>query len=170
MDLYRAIQLRALLCVTKEDPDYTLRRMLRWYSKTFHTSLSAVEDMPVEDVVQTYYEEHFAELDEEALEKVREDLLETDDEKKARLRAADEEEADGFEYAKIVEEEEAVKAKLEETKKKKPEDGMLAEVEIPGALGKQELPPNIIMKFEVSEDEFEKEIEGYGLMDQPKKR
>jgi hypothetical protein len=111
-DLYDSVQVTALAAVVKgTDPNYVLRRIFRWYSEKFHTPLHRVEDLPVHDVLQNYYEAQyeamldankFAELDEE-----RRRLMMTDADWLAARRAVDEEEADAAEFAQVVAEEEA---------------------------------------------------------------
>jgi primosomal protein N' len=56
MELLEAIEISALKSVLQPDDDYFLRRIFRWYSEKFHTPLGEVADLPVEDVLQTYFE------------------------------------------------------------------------------------------------------------------
>jgi hypothetical protein len=44
------------------DPEYYLRRIFRWYSKTFATPLHEVEELPLSDVLQHYWEEHYEDM------------------------------------------------------------------------------------------------------------
>jgi hypothetical protein len=56
MDLFEAIEISALKSVLKPDDEYFLRRIFRWYSEKFHTALHEVEDLPLDDVLTTYFE------------------------------------------------------------------------------------------------------------------
>lgn len=44
--------------------EYLLRRIMRDYSVWFHTPLHVVEELPVDDVLQAYWERHYEEIDE----------------------------------------------------------------------------------------------------------
>ena len=175
-----AIRAQALLAVLKPDQDYEVRRILRWYSKTFFTPLPVVEEMPFDDVLRDYFECHFEEMEEDALEQIRLDLIETDEDRNKRLRAIDEEKADADEYARIVRQEEEVRERTKASKKAaapatlptpKPQP-MLSrsttkESELP-SVPASALPPDISMSF-MSDAEFEDEINGLGAMKQPLK-
>lgn len=176
MDVYKAIRLRALRSVLFPDKDYIIRRTLRWYSKTFFTPLREVEDLPLEDVFQAYYEERYATLSDEDLDHEREDLLVTDEERYDRAVAEEAEEAEMFELSKIIAAEEAAKRRaakktstpeqLAEIQHAQPEPMKLAEPLLP-ALPKV-LPPDITMTF-MTDDAFEAEVDGFGSMSQPVK-
>lgn len=58
MDDARVIRTLALREVVSErpTPEYQLRHIQRWYSKQFHTPLHMVEELPLDDVLQHYYE------------------------------------------------------------------------------------------------------------------
>jgi hypothetical protein len=64
VDVYRAIRVHAYADVVAGKPthDYSLRSIFRWYSEKFHTPLHLVEDLPVYDVMQHYYEWHAEQL------------------------------------------------------------------------------------------------------------
>lgn len=181
MDFFKAVRLIALKQVQDPDRDYLVRKVHRWYSKTFSTPLAEVYDLPLEDVFQAYFEERYEDMSEEDRDTERLELLETEAQRIARLRREDEDEADADAYARIVAEEE--KAAAEAKAKKKTEQPMLGEVPDRPTLGvgssisresvlptvPKELPPNITMQF-VDPDEFENEIEGFGAMAPPPKQ
>lgn len=48
--------------------EYRVRRVQRWYSKTFHVPLPDVADLPWEDVLLAWYESHYEEMEPELLE------------------------------------------------------------------------------------------------------
>ena len=114
MDLHKAIRIRAYRAVTGPlTRDYMYRRIMRWYSKTFSTPLSQVEEFPVEDVLQVYYEETYEEMDEEQRQGELSLLLQTDED---LLEARAEEDEFDLE-AWTVEREIAKEEKKKEAKK-----------------------------------------------------
>lgn len=86
LDLLKAIRLCAFGAVKDKAPDYVLRLIFRWYSKTFHTPLEEVDDLPVEHVLTHYFEERYEAMDEAELDQEDESLRETHDERLARER------------------------------------------------------------------------------------
>jgi hypothetical protein len=89
MHYYEAIKARALYSVLKPDTDYYVRRIYRWYSKTFHTPLEEVFDLPIEMILREYFEEYFEGLEEEDLDGQLEEMTETEDQRKERLAFED---------------------------------------------------------------------------------
>lgn len=171
--VFGAVRLCALQNVLNPDTAYRLRQILRWYSKTFHTPLPEVEELPLEYVLEHYYESTYEEMDEDARDDERKELLMTDEQRSTleRQEISDADEAD--EFARIVKEEEAAKANLTDVNLKKDDNPLIPLPPLQkGELGQGntvELPPDIQMNF-VDPDDFERELEGFGLMDQPKKR
>jgi hypothetical protein len=128
MDIFEAVKINALQSVVNPDSDYYLRFMFRWYSKTFHTPLHVVPDLPLIDVLTAYYENMYENMKEE-------DLYE----EKLRSSMTPEEWAD-----KLKQEEMDDLAFLEAFQsKKKVEDVRLRE-------GKKELVPNMEDGFALS--------------------
>lgn len=176
MDTFTAIRLRALQTVMRPGRDYLIRRTLRWYSKTFYTPLREVEELPLEDVFQAYYEEQYAAMSEEELDRERTELLTTEEERYERILAEEAEEAELFEMRRVLAAEERAK-KLKATKV---EQGKIAEVKpqtqapiapvvAPKTELPKELPPGISMTF-VSDADFEAELDGFGAMAPPPKQ
>lgn len=170
MDRYRALRLRAMQAVEHPDSDDQLRSIFRWYSRTFHTPLHLVEELPVDDVLSAYYEESYEGMNDEERKRETAELLETPEQKKIRLRQKDEERAEAFEFARIAAEEERRKEDRKRLADLKPEGAKplavqkTPEASLPKPLKDlKELPPDIEMKF-VDDAEFEKEIEGFGTM------
>ena len=62
IDYIRSLQLLALEAIEMQDSDSFYRKVCRWYSKTFYTPLTTVEDMPTDQVLLTYYEETLSEM------------------------------------------------------------------------------------------------------------
>jgi hypothetical protein len=178
MDQYRAIRLRALGAVVKPNKDYIIRKVLRWYSKTFFTPLAQVEDLPLEDVFQAFYEEKYAEMSEEEVEAERQELLTSDQDRYEQILAEEAEEAEMFETGKLMAAQMRAKKALVAT----PQKGNIADIrhQVPGPIRSmeapeselpsvpRELPPGISMTF-VSESDFEQELETLGAMSQPER-
>jgi hypothetical protein len=84
------------------DADYRLRYINRWYSKTFHTPLHVVDDLPTEDVLIHFYECQFEDLEEAERLKSISELLESIDERKKRLLLEADDGKDGEAWFKSV--------------------------------------------------------------------
>lgn len=176
MHYFPALRLQALKAVMAPDEEANLRYIMRWYSRNYHTPLHVVETLPLEDIYQTFYEHTYEELDEADRKQELADLLETPEEKRAKERAKDEERAEIFEYARQIAEQERKKEEKKRLADLKPEQkqSLMAPKQAPqSTLPKtqlnqaikdmKELPPNIEMRF-ISEEEMERELEGYGSM------
>ena len=172
MNYYLALRLQALRAVLAPDEDANLRSIFRWYSRTFHTPLHQVEELPVEDILTAFYEQSYEDLSEEDRKAELDELLETPEERKVRMRLKDEERAEAFEFARLSAEQERRKEakKLADLKPEsgrplipqKPPETSLPKNVVPGSAMK-ELPPNIEMKF-VSDDDFEAELNAEAMM------
>lgn len=96
MDLGLFHQLRILSAaeVARKRPSaaYSIRQIFRWYSKTFHTPLHQVADIPLYDVIQAYYESSFESMEEEDFKKEIHELAMSKEEKEAFHFAEDAEE------------------------------------------------------------------------------
>lgn len=91
-ELFKQIRLIAARNVKKVPQDYFERYLIRWYSRTYHTSIAEVMEIPTADILLAFYEERYAEYDPEDLQKEINELIETEAEKAARLQIEDEEE------------------------------------------------------------------------------
>src|SRR5882762_7553048 len=111
VNLFNALRTVALRDVLKEAPDYQIRSIFRWYSKTFHVPLPEVDMLPMDDVLQAFYECQYEDMDIDEREKERQLLIESDEERHKRLMAEALEEFDRVSF-----EEEA--NKLAETQNK----------------------------------------------------
>lgn len=89
MNNVHAICLEALHAVMNGDSAYQVRRILRWYSREFHTPLHVVEDLPLDDVIQVYFECEFEVLSAKDRLKRAADLIETEEERAARVAEED---------------------------------------------------------------------------------
>lgn len=167
MNIYEAIRFAALRNVVKEgDLDYAMRKIFRWYSKTFHTPLHVVEELPTEYILQHYWESQYEDLDEQKLEQETVILTKTEAQKKAEDKAWDAEQAEEVEFAKVAA---AMPVKIadlkpEPTKPLVPEPPP-APTQLENTVEKvnqlteilsniKELPPDVHMSF-VSEEEME---------------
>ncbi len=183
MHLVEAIRLCSLYAVVShknkkvEDQEYALRRIFRWYSKTYHTPLHMVDQLPLMDVLTAYWEEEFEGLEAPDLEQAVEEVLV--DPEMTRKKQIEEDWVDAEAYEIGVEELEAQnkalkKRKLEEIaaprKDKAPGMGQLRSPEssLPTPSTKA---PEIAMQF-VSEEDMDMESDdvGFGLMEPPKKQ
>jgi hypothetical protein len=90
VDELHAIALEALRAVIEDDDEYRTRRILRWYSREFHTPLHVVEDLPLDDVWQAFFEVQFEQMSEKKRLIRAAELTETPEERAARQREAHE--------------------------------------------------------------------------------
>lgn len=152
LDYIDAIRLKALRAVLDPDASAWFRSVMRWYSREFSTPLKEVADLDIEEVLVAYFEEQYSSLKDgdehgqETLDRILQELIETQDERQTRKlkEKADEEQA--RELLKIAEEA-ARQAKekgniLENKKQHKPEE--LKAVAQPQATPH---PPDIEIKF-----------------------
>jgi len=161
MSLFKALRLQALRAVTDPDHDYHIRRIHRWYSKTFSTPLHEVLLLDEEDVLTAYYEDLYENMEEPELKEEKAELLMTEKELRSRERSKDAERAEIFEYARIAAEQERKKEakKLADVKKDEPK----VFKNLP------KIEPDMEIKFMSAED-FETELEGFGSMVPPDKQ
>lgn len=182
MDRFKALRLLAIKAVLEPDNEAHLRHVFRWYSKTFHTPLHIVETLDEDDVLQAFYESWFEDMNEDDREKELAELLETETQRRERLRKLDAERAESFDFARFSAEQEEKARKLSEIdpKKEAPLQDPAFKAATKSLTPASALPkvaqdkapkmePDIEMKF-VSSDEFEKELEGWGPIAPEKKK
>jgi hypothetical protein len=75
VDYHYALQLRAMHAVVHPDGEAFMRRVKRFYSKTFNVPLPDVDDVPEEDVLTAFYEETFSSMMEDDREELLQELL-----------------------------------------------------------------------------------------------
>lgn len=174
MTFVEAIQLLAFRDVLLETPEYRVRSIQRWYSTTFNTPLLTVEnDIPLAVVIQHYYETLFETMEPEQLEETKKLLLETDAQRRERLKAEDAEAA-GSEEIHVMLEEEAKRLAANPKAANLPiahtprDGGQLPETRLPDTLP-QELPPDIHLTF-VTPEELERRVEDFGAVPSMKKQ
>jgi len=110
-----SIRLLAYWSVTHPDRDYHIRRVHRWYSKTFSTPLHEVYQLPLDDVLRVYFEELYESMDDPQREEELGVLAESEAEKVARLKRESAEEAADYDFWKLAEEEAKAEEEEEET-------------------------------------------------------
>lgn len=176
----------AYLAATKrieETPvDYQLRRIFRDYSERFHTPLYIVRTLPLDEVLQDYWEACYEDMKaEDMLADIR--RLSQDPE---RARAArEQEDADEVDLYRMAQDEkkassQAALKKLDEVVNRfrnavvKKEGGIKAgmggrEADLvqPVKAPPKKLEEGISMRF-VSEDEVDDDMDALGIMDDPK--
>ena len=104
MTPFEAIKIKALYSVLKPDSGYYIRKLSRWYSRTYHTPLSDVYDLPIEYLLQNFYEETFEGLDEDELNEELREVVETPEQKKERVTAEELERLSEFQLLKMGQE------------------------------------------------------------------
>lgn len=158
--LLRNLKLLAMHAVVTEPGEYTTRHIFRWYSREFGTPLHVVESLPLEDVLQHYFECQYEELaEEQRAETIRRLLIDPD--KLSRIkRQEDAEDADAWEFGKeaaaqapadvpinappvdpITERFEAARKQVEDLSKK-------IDTAMESATLKEPLPENVHLTFE----------------------
>ena len=89
MNPYEAIKIAALRVALKPDSEYFIRKVSRWFSTTYHTPISQVYDMPIEEVLQAFFEAKYEAMDEDQLQEELVSVIETEEQRKERLLAED---------------------------------------------------------------------------------
>lgn len=170
MNLYKALRTIALRDVLTEPPEYHLRHIFRWYSRTFHVPLPEVSNLDLEHVLQAFYETKYEDMDEEAREEERKILMESDEARRARLLDEDRAAASDYQFQKEAEEmfrlqqEAEAAAKTATDKAAKPIVPRLVNEELPeanlmaGAPIAPVVHPEINMSF-ATDDEFQALLE-----------
>lgn len=174
MDPYEAIKIAALRVALKPDTDYFIRKVSRWFSTTYHTPISQVYDMPIEEILQAFFEAKYDAMDEEQLKIELESVIETEEQRKERLLAEDFDKVTEYELFQMSEnqnknkggsrkmsdvgvtKDKAINNKLHELTKtlKNVADTIKKDMETDPAT----LPPDIEMSFE-SDESFSKMLD-----------
>jgi hypothetical protein len=105
VSLFESLNLIALEGAVKPDGLSTMRYVMRWYSKTFHTPLHVVvNQVPMEDVWLAFYEEKYQGLSREELQEFIDLAMETPEEREARLIREAQDEISEASFMKMTEE------------------------------------------------------------------
>lgn len=184
MDQYSAVRILAFKAVFDQDPEYILRKIIRWYSKTYYTPIAQVEELPFEEILQAYFEEKYEAMHKDDLEAEKQDILTTAEARQAIVTAEEHDEVDMFllAQAELKEKKKAqttlkpdasLNDKIKQVAKLQGDLSNLLRRDLPEATmdrtkNMTAVPPNISMTF-VSEDEFEAEINQLDGLGKPKK-
>lgn len=84
LDLLKAIRLCAFRAVQKGDSDYILRFIFRWYSREFSTPLREVEEIPLDTILEHFFECRYEAMSDEERDEEASRLIETRAEREAR--------------------------------------------------------------------------------------
>ncbi len=179
MNIYEALKKLALKAVIAPDEAYEMRRIFRWYSRTFHTPLEEVEEIPIQKVLVHYFESEFENANEEQIEKFIRDMCESKEDKYKREMEEERLVVEDWLFLKSVEKttkkptnkenklEDVVKATDRVTKaitsilKPRDKDATLPDDDT-------SLPPDVSISFS---DDLDKDIEelDWSLFNKPKK-
>ncbi len=155
LDFYKALRVLAFseARATTSSNAYALRKVLRWYSKTFATPLHVVETLPVDDILQHYYESLYEDMDLEDEARELADLVMTEKEAAVAAEKLAKKTAEEDAFVKEVEAEEAARKAKAKTAPKAPAPPKPGrETDLPEAVAP---PADIRMTF-LSEDELER--------------
>lgn len=103
MDRYEALRLIALRGAYRPDTEASVRYVMRWYSKTFHTPLHEVYELPLDDIWLAFYEERYQSMDPNELESEVAEALESPEARNEREMSEEVEKASVMEFAKMSE-------------------------------------------------------------------
>lgn len=177
MDFFKAIKVKAFRDVLfsnsdkhPPNPDYNLRFIFRWYSKTFHTPLHEVDALPLEGVIRAFFEEKYEGMDEDDREEEIRALTESEEERGQRLTQEEQQKFTDKVFQEAIEKREAGKLEAKPGSapiKEIPKTSRgLSEVNLPQAKAEQ---PVIKMTF-MSDAELDALIDGHGGITQPDKK
>jgi hypothetical protein len=124
-DFYKSIKLISLRNILFPTPEYRLRQIFRWYSKTFFTPLHEVPELPLEEILVAYFESVFEDMEEEEINKEKSLLLESEEDKYKRLMEEEQEEISIRKFTT-----EAAKKDLQKQNKKKKDKIIKTEPEV----------------------------------------
>lgn len=166
MNHFEALKLNALKAILKPDSDYFIRKVYRWYSKTFHTPLLEAIDIPFEEVLVHYFECRYEDMDEEEREEELRLALMTEEQKKEQQEADEAERLSEYQFLKMSEEinkKKAATSKLPEQVSKLTEiiDKTSEAIKNEMTSDPEELPPEIDMNFD--QESFDRLINGDSL-------
>ena len=172
------VALRDVLLTRRRMPDevstdYAVRKILREYSKKFHTPLHEVYELPIEHVLRAYYEEVFEDLEDKDLEDEARELSQTEEEAKRDRERKDVEDVEVFRDLEDVRREQQAVKKIEQVIQQlsKTETIMREMASRAGAEpaltnvrpAERSLPERITMRFE----EVDLDQDSFGLLDDP---
>ncbi len=157
VDHFKAIRVLAAHAVKEQDQEYLERFIMRWYSKTFFTPYLEVQEIPLEDIYQHFFEEYYEGLDEEELVTEIAKLIETDEEHMERLKL---EAAEELAAQQLIKASEMQNSSLPAIEKGKPAPLPTGTDKLGAIMPESiQLPPDVEIEFALDKD-FEKLING----------
>jgi hypothetical protein len=168
----RTVALRNVLLSLEErgSSEYELRKIFRWFSTTFRTPLADVYDLPLDFVLEHFYETKYEDMDADQRDEERKLLSESEEDRRQRELIEDRTDYDNRQFE--LEAEEIAKKQEEEAKKSEKGEKLVAPdlptPNFPTMMPDMKtdpfappkttkIPPNITMKF-VSDEEMQKLI------------
>jgi hypothetical protein len=150
------------------DIEYLLRKIFRSYSKSFSTPLHLVETLPLADVILHFFEDRFENMETKDLEEERLDIIETEEELKARQLQEDRDDSELFEIERETVKQEGldkIKLPTEESKFKAAIGKLSKDVQLINDTLEEvrTVEPGIKMVFNEELDDFDKD--SFGLLD-----
>lgn len=172
LDLLKSIRLIAWDAVENKPPEYILRKIQRWYSKTFYVPLPEIDIIPIEDLLLHWFESQFEDMEESEdpiKEEIVKKLLETREERLAREAKEAIEEAEDEAWFKQVEAKTKKSAKIRDMDSGPKVDNLqddplpaaFKDIEPPEVAAKlPKLQNNIKMEFNIDENELDWDVLG----------
>lgn len=167
-----SLRLVAMRAVIGGDDEYNIRYILRWYSRSFHTPLHVVEsDLPLEEVLQHYFEVRYEDMPLEERHQEIQRLLETEEERRRKRRLEDAEDAEADDFVKLTEKQiqgapktpmaQAASEIQSLAKNMQAAAGSIPVPTVPEVIPEipEKLPPDIKMTF-VDDDAFDELLDG----------
>ena len=159
METQDAIRFRALYNVLHPDYHYSIRYIIRWYSRTFSTPIAQVMELPLDEVLLHYYECHYEEMDETQVQFEIDHLLESEEIRASKIREEEAREVEDVQFQRQVEGEEASAQEEKNVKANSEPQPPLPRLDAP-------IPPDMSVKF-LDPNLFEEALDGFGIMPPP---
>lgn len=93
MHVFEALKYKALRDTLRPNTDYYIRKVARWYSKTFATPLTEAFELPLEHLLQAFYESRFENMEQEDIDEELREMTETEEERKTKKTEEEKEQA-----------------------------------------------------------------------------
>lgn len=187
VDTLKAIRVLAMQAVEKNDIDYFIRFVGRWYATHMNEPYSVVQSIPFEEQLQHFFEVRYEHMDDEDFEEEAKKLIETEEEQAAReaKEEADSSDDDEFLRQAIAEEKKRLKKKQKTSPAVIPKEQAERDAAVlaPGpTLGGgslpqaqtqppiREIPEDIKLEFIPPADFDEMTADDFDLLGPPKKR
>ncbi len=188
VDTLKAIRVLAMRSVEKNDIEYFIRFVGRWYATHMNEPYSVVQSIPFEEQLQHFFEVRYEQMDDEDIEEEAKKLLETEEEQAAREAKEEADSVDDDEFVRqaIAEEKKRLKKKQKTSPAVIPKEQaerdavvlaaagpMLGGAGLPQAPAQppiREIPEDIKLDFIPQEDFDEMTADDFDLLGPPKKK